>query len=131
MIDPDLVVQLHTVSHTKDPPVITCFLMIFPIIKWISPQLTSCGKSVWRTSCHCCRCSLLIKLEQIRVRPCICAVKSHIDRKITDDLNTSVICIFLQPAPLAVEPELLKGIEADILLQLLSCLSKRLRLTCL
>ena len=103
MIDSHYIIQLVAVLHSSCPPFIICILMIIPAIKRISPQLTRSGKCIRRTACHSNRQIVTVKLEELRIRPCIRTVKRNIDRNITNDLNPLIICIFFQFCPLLQE----------------------------
>ena len=85
--------------------------MVFPVIKRISPELSCSRKSIRRASGNTYRQILFIKLKKLRLCPGICAVKSNIDRHISDDLHTFIVSISLQLCPLLKEPELLETIK--------------------
>ena len=108
MINPHDVIQLKACCQSLQPPLIPCLFMIIPAIQRIAPELSGSCKSIRRASCHCQRCTVLVKLEQFRIRPCICTVKCNVDRNITDDLDTFFIGILFQFLPLFCKFILLK-----------------------
>ena len=100
MVNTNHIVHLEAICQTTAPPVISGASVVIPAIERISPQLTGRGERIGRTSCHCHRLIVRVKLEQLRAGPCISGVKRHIDRNITDDLNTAIVCILFQTNPL-------------------------------
>ena len=105
--------------------------MIIPAVQRISPQLSGSRKSVRRASCHRKGRALLIKLEQLGIRPGIRAVKSYIDRNITDNTDSVFIGIIFQLFPLCAELILLKTDELDFLSERFSLLLQDFRLSLL
>ena len=114
MIDSDDIIQRKAMCDTPHPPCIPGFLMILPVIERISPKLSVCRKAVRRAACHCNRQIVLIQLELLCITPCICTVKCHIDRNISDDLYTLLIRILLQGIPLSEKLILHKFIKTNI-----------------
>ena len=115
MIDTYDIIEFKAVLDPADPPLITCLFMIFPIIKRIAPQLTCSGKTIRRAACHSLRFVFLIKLEHLRCSPDVRTVKSHINRNVTDDLNSILVGVILQCSPLGIKLILQPGIEVDLL----------------
>ncbi len=118
MIDADYIIHPETVGHPGDPPGVAGLFMVLPTIDRIAPQLPGGRKAIGRTAGYDGRKSLLIKLKKLRVTPGIGGVKSHIDRYISNDLNSLFIGICLQVMPLTRKQELLKLIKPDLIRQL-------------
>ena len=113
MINSDHIIKFYTMTDSLHPPCISGLLMIFPLIKRIAPKLSGCTKCIWRAPCNTSRKSVLIKLEQFRMRPTVCAVERYINRDITNDLNPFFIRICFQCTPLCCEFILHKLLEQD------------------
>ena len=108
------IIKPEHIAQSGKPPLISCVSVIIPAIQRISPQLSCCRKSVWRTTGYCNRHVLFIQLEKLRMRPGICAVHSYIDRDISDDLDAFFIGIFFQFHPLLIEFKLHILLEFNI-----------------
>ena len=100
MVDAHCIIQLKAMRKTLQPPFITCLPVIFPAVERISPKLACSRESIRRTACHFNGIHIFVKRKQFRIHPRICAVESHIDRDITDNSDTTVVCIFFHFQPL-------------------------------
>ena len=118
MIDPHNIIQFQTVRDSPDPPLVACLFVIFPVIERIAPKLSRCGKCIRRTPGNSEGIVVFIKLEQFRGRPRIRTVKSHINRNISDDLNSLFIGVCMEFFPLSVKLILLEFIKSNLLCQL-------------
>ena len=124
MVNPYHIIKLHTICHSACPPCIACFLVIFPIIKRISPELPCSGKSIRRASGNADRNIFLIKLEQFRLCPGVRTVKRNVDRDVSDHLHSLIICISFQCCPLFKKAELLETVKSHFFCKLLSFFSQ-------
>ena len=131
MVNSDYIIHLKASFQSLHPPLEAGLPMILPVVKRIPPKLSRRGKRVGRTARHRSRITAFIKLEQLRIRPCIGAVKRHIDRNIADELYLPVIRIAFQLFPLNAEQILLELIELDLLRKLLAVFRKCLGFTSL
>ena len=121
MIDSYYIIKFQAVSHTLHPPAIIVFFKFLPVIQRISPQLTRSGKSIRRTACNGFRVIILIKLQHLRICPRIGTVQCDIDRNISDNTDSLLICICFQFSPLCSETILLKAIEFNLFCQFFFC----------
>jgi len=94
------VIHAEAVAQASDPPGISRFFMIVPVIQRIAPELSLRGKTVRRTSGYGCRPSVRIELEHFPVRKNIRGIHCHVDGNIADDLNAEAVDVFLQLKPL-------------------------------
>ena len=69
MIDTYHIIAFKAGCQPLHPPGITGLLVMFPVIQRIAPQLSGDGKRIGRASRHCYRLTILIELEQLRIRP--------------------------------------------------------------
>ena len=74
--------------------------MIVPVVKGIAPELTCLRESIGRNACHPDRIILIVKLEQLWMGLGIGTVVSHIDRQVTDQLDTNAVYICFELCPL-------------------------------
>ena len=111
VIDPHHIIELITVGDPLHPPRIFRLAVIFPAVQRVTPQLSRSRERIRRTSGHRSRRQCIIQLEQLRIRPGICAVKSHINRNIPNNLYLFLIRIIFQCKPLFCEQILLKLIK--------------------
>ena len=93
MIDTDNIIHIKAVRQTLHPPLKACIPVHIPSVQRIAPELSCCGKSIWRASCYLCRLIVLIQLEKSRIRPGICTVHGNIDGNISDNTDTFFVCI--------------------------------------
>ena len=100
--------------------------MHFPVVQWISPELSCCGKSVRRAACHLCRTVFLIEFKEPWICPCVSTVHCHIDRDITNDLDPFFICISFQFHPLLAEFELHILLKFDFKIHFFSVIIERI-----
>ena len=100
------IVKLEAVPHSGDPPVVTGFLVVVPVVKGIAPNLTVFAERIGRTSGDLGRFIILVQLEQFRLRPNIGAIRGNINRNIAHDLNVLFVGVFLQLHPLGIKLEL-------------------------
>ena len=118
MVNSYHIIKAEHVTQSGDPPLISCISVIIPAVQRISPELSCCGKSIWRASGYSCWHILLIQLEKLRMSPGIRTVHSYIDRNIPNDLDTFFIGIFFQFHPLFIEFKLHILLEFNIKIQL-------------
>ena len=114
MVDSDNVIQSKAPGDPCYPPVIAGISVMIPAIQRIAPQLSVCRKSIGRTTCNCGGFSLLIQLEHLRMCPDVRAVICHIDRNVTNDLQSLIIGIFFKFLPLCKKQILKPYIKADL-----------------
>ena len=119
MVYSHYIIKLIAMFQSPYPPDKSCFFVIFPVIKWVSPKLAGSRKRIRRAAGYCCRRTLLIKLEKLRSSPGIRAVKSYINRNIADNTDSLIVGIFFQFRPLFCELILLKTDKLDLLCQFL------------
>ena len=94
--------------------------MHIPSVQRISPKLSCCRKSIWRTSGYLCRLVIFIQFEKSWICPGICAVHGNIDRNISDNTNSSSVCIRFQFRPLFIKFELHILLEFNFKIQFFS-----------
>ena len=122
------IIKFKSSCQTLHPPLVFCFLMIIPVIKRITPELTCSGKRIRRATRNRYRSKVLIKLEKFRICPGISRIKGYIDRHITNYLNSLVIGIFFKFLPLYIKYPLNKYVEFYLISQFFFVLFKCLRL---
>ena len=115
MIDSDNIIQLCHRLNTLGPPCIIIFFHNIPAEQWIAPKLSICGKRIWRTSGNFYRIKILIQIELFWIRPDIRAVTCNINRNITNNFNSILVCICFQLSPLFKEQILQHFIKFNIL----------------
>ena len=103
MVNSYHIIKTEYIAQSGKPPLISGISVIIPAVQRISPELSGCGKSIWRASGYRCRYILLIQLEKLRMSPGIRTVHSYIDRNITNDLDAFFVGIFFQFHPLFIE----------------------------
>ena len=131
MVDAHHIVELEAVCDPFDPPLVSGLFMIVPVIERVAPELSGCGKCIRRAACHSSGLIVLIELEHLGRRPCIRAVKRHIDRNISDDLNAFLVRVCVKLFPLLIKFILLEFIESDLLREFLFCFRQCVCLTVL
>ena len=119
VIDPHDIIAPEAVGKPFHPPGKIRAPVILPIVNRISPQLSCRGEPIRRAPGHHRRISLVIQLEQLRMAPCVRAVKGHINRNIPDDLHAVLVCIRLERFPLPAEIVLLEPAELNLVRELL------------
>ena len=129
MVNSYYIIQLEAVPQTGNPPLVTGISVIIPTIQRIAPKLSVCGKSIRRASCNCSRHIVLIQLKQLRMCPGICTVHCHINRNISDNLDTLTVGIRLQLIPLLKEFKLQILLELNIKIQLLAIIIQRISIS--
>ena len=117
MVNSYHIIKTEYIAQSGKPPLISGISVIIPAVQRISPELSGCGKSIWRASGYRCRYILLIQLEKLRMSPGIRTVHSYIDRNIPNDLDTFFIGIFFQFHPLFIEFKLHILLEFNIKIQ--------------
>ena len=93
MVDSDNIIHSEAVTDSANPPLETGLFMYFPVVQRISPELSCCRKSVRRASCDLCRLIILIDFKEPRTRPGVCTVHCHINRNISNDSDSVLICV--------------------------------------
>ena len=99
--NPNKMINSHNIIHTA-----CCFNTLFPpgkmilfhnipIINGISPFLSVIRKCIRRTPSHVNRVKCLIQLILSRICPHIGTIQCHINRDISNNLYSLLICIFL------------------------------------
>ena len=88
------IIKGKTVLHSGNPPGIACFLMLFPIVKRVSPKLSIFRKGIGRTTCHRLGSSLF-QLEQGGIGQHIGGIQRNIDGNIANQLNPKAMYIGL------------------------------------
>ena len=63
VVNADDIVQLRSGSDTLDPPLVACFLVVFPVVERISPKLTRWREVIGRTACDSYRPALSVKFK--------------------------------------------------------------------
>ena len=106
MINSHYIIQTETVCNSFYPPFISGIAMHFPVVQWISPELSCCRKSVRRATCNLYRTVFFIEFKEPWICPCVSTVHCHIDRNVTDDPDAIFICIRFEFHPLLAEFEL-------------------------
>ena len=71
MVNTHNIIKFQTVAHSLNPPAIIVFFQFFPVIQRISPKLSDRRKCIRRTSRNRFRIIVFIKLEHLRICPCI------------------------------------------------------------
>ena len=69
MINTYHIIALKASCQPLHPPGITGLFVMFPVIQRITPQLPGGRKCIGRASRYCYRLTILVKLEQLRIRP--------------------------------------------------------------
>ena len=69
MIDTYHIIALKAGCQPLHPPGIIGLFVMFTIIQRITPQLSGGRKCIGRASRYCYRLTILVKLEQLRIRP--------------------------------------------------------------
>ena len=126
MVYPNHIIEFVAISQTLNPPCIPCFSVIIPIIQRISPKLSCCSKCIRRAACHTNRITRLIKLKQFWIRPRVRTVKGHINRNISNNADSIIVCILFQFAPLFHKFILLEIDKTNLFCQLLTFLFQNL-----
>ena len=114
VIDPYDVIAPEAVGKPLHPPGKIRAPVILPVVNRISPQLSRRGEPIRRAPGHHRRISLFVQLEQLRMAPCIRAVKGDVNRNIPDNLDAAPVCISLECFPLPIEIILLKPVKLHL-----------------
>ena len=120
MINADNIIHIKAMCQTFDPPLESGIFMHIPSVQRISPKLSCCRKSIWRTSGYLCRLVIFIQFEKSWICPGICTVHGNIDRNISDNTNSSSVCIRFQFRPLLIKFELHILLEFNFKIQFFS-----------
>ena len=115
MVDADDVTHLQRLPETADPPGKAGFFMLFPAVERVTPELTRGTECIWRYSRGSFLPALLIKFQQLRIRPGIDAVRCDEDGDVPYDFYSVLIGIFLECIPLGEEEVLKDPDDLDLL----------------
>ena len=115
VVDTDHVKQARGGADALLPPGVAVLTHPIPVIERISPELAVLREIIGRAAGHTGRRSGLVELEQRRIRPDIAGIIGHIDRQVTDDLDSLLVDVASQSLPLLIEQVLQVGKEPTIL----------------
>ena len=100
VVDPNGVINRGCKRQPLNPPCISGFLVVIPIIERIAPELPRWRKDIRRTTCNGNRAVLSVEFKQFRLCPDFYAVIGNIDWHITDEGNAIFVAVRFQLIPL-------------------------------
>ncbi len=90
MIDPEQVVKLKRYFETLGPPVVPVLSHRFPVVQWVTPELSSLAEVIrWHSSDHAWVASWL-QVKLILVGPNVGTAVGNEDRHIAKKLDTFI-----------------------------------------
>ena len=95
MVDADDIIEGCGEFQTLDPPFVFGFLVVFPIIEGISPQLPRRGERIGRAACHFDGAFVFVQCEKLRRYPHIRTVHCNINWDISNDIYSVIVSILL------------------------------------
>ena len=100
MVDAHRIVQRKGAANTVDPPGKPLFLVHFPIVHGVAPELPRRRKIVGRDARHLAAGQVFVELEEMRVRPHVRRIVRDVQRQVADDAHAAGMRILLQSLPL-------------------------------
>ena len=110
MIEPHYVHLFEARDKPVQPPAIAALLQRFPIVERIAPELAGGAEIVRRHSGDDGRLAMLVEIKQIGVGPDVGRIARDENRQVSDQLDTVLVRVALQIAPLPEEKELGKPV---------------------
>ena len=125
MVNAHNVVELAHAAHPLHPPVVAAEEQVRPAVERIAPHLPISGEVVRRHTRDALRRTVLVQLENLRLRPCVRAVLGDVNRHVAEKLNPLAVAVSLEFLPLAEENELAEDVVAHILVEHHAVLQQR------
>ena len=118
MVDPYNIKQFVAIADPVHPESVILFLHMLPVIDRISPSLPCSTEIIRRYSGDEDRTSICIKKKVIFSTPYVYRILSHIERNISHNLDSGIVCSLLHLHPLCVENILKKHLILCLCLHL-------------
>ena len=125
VIEPDVVAVLRGPAQALNPPLVASRFHHIPAVKRIAPALAGLAEEIRRDAGNNLGLEIVIRAEEVAVRPDVGAVVVHEDSDIAHDANGAFCAVAPQGLPLFVEGELQCAADLQIDRQLLACLVQR------
>ena len=113
MIEPHNVHLFQRRGEPVQPPPVSGLLQRFPIVERVPPKLAGRAEIVRRHSRNHGRLAMLVEEKKIRIRPDVGRIAGNENRQVSDQMDTALVRLALEIAPLLEKQELSKPVPSS------------------